>query len=82
MSDDIKKIRKAFVIYVPSKGYMKNRRGAFVQEFEQARLFGREEAAIDASKKSKALAKEDTFIIDVDMELDPRKIFKKILVGK
>lgn len=79
---DTREIRKAFVIYVPNKGYMKNRHGAFIKDFEHARLFGREDAAIDATKKSKALRDADTYIVDVDLELDPRKIFKAILVGK
>ena len=74
--------RDAFVIYVPTKGYMKNKAGEFHTEFAHACLFPREKAALDSIAMNKRLGKmlkdEQAFVIPVEMTLDPRKVFKKI----
>ena len=78
--------RDAFVIYVPNRGYMKNKAGEFHTEFAHARLFPREKAANDSismNRKFKRIAKDDpAFVIPVEMTLDPRKVFKAVLRGK
>jgi len=79
--------RKAYIIYVANKGFMKNRHGQFVEDFTLARIFGSEKGATYAQNDSKVLKQLEkqgfkSYVIDVNMELDPRHIFKRILVGK
>jgi hypothetical protein len=89
------KNRTAYVVYVPTKGYMKNKACEFHEEFAQARLFSTEKSAndsIDMNRKLKKIGKlerkrniePDTpaFVIPVEMTLDPRKLFKTVLQGK
>ena len=82
MSDKII-TRNAYVIYVRGMGYMKNRAAEFHKEFDQARLFPREKAALDSVQmniRQKKIPKDAKwFVIPVEMTLDPRKLFKTIL---
>lgn len=82
MSDKII-TRNAYVIYVRGRGYMKNRAAEFHKEFEHARLFPREKAAIDSiemNKRQKKIPRDaQAFVIPVEMTLDPRKLFKTLL---
>ncbi len=78
--------RSAYVVYVPTRGYMKNKAGEFHKDFEHARLFPREKSAASSIESNKKLRKIDkdaqAFVIPVEMTLDPRKVFKMVLVGK
>ena len=82
MSDSPIQNRNTYVIYVPNQGFMKNRHGDFIDDFTLARIFGTEKGALLAQTQSKSLKGIDSYVVDVKMELDPRKIFKKILIGK
>ena len=80
------KTRAAFVIYVPAKGFIKNKAGEFHKEFEHARIFPTEKSAdnsIDMNRKLKKFTKDEpVFVIPVEMNLDPRMLFKTVLQGK
>jgi hypothetical protein len=85
------KTRNAYVVYVPTKGFMKNKACEFHEEFEQARLFSTEKSAnssIDMNRKLNKYRKRNiepdtpAFVIPVEMTLDPRKLFKTVLQGK
>lgn len=75
--------RNAYVIYVRGRGYMKNRAAEFHKEFEHARLFPREKAALDSiemNMRQKKIPRDAKwFVIPVEMTLDPRRLFKMVL---
>jgi len=75
--------RPAYVIYVRGKGYIKNKAGEFHKDFEQARLFATEKSAQESATASKQLKKigrdDNSYVIPVEMTLDPRKLFKTLL---
>ena len=74
--------RKAYVIYAPSKGFVKNRNGDFSKEFAHARLYGQPRDAEFSIKQHKSIDSETAHIIPVDMVLDPKQVFKAVLKGK
>ena len=80
------KTRAAYVIYVPAKGFVKNKSGEFHKEFEHARIFPTDKAAnssVDMNRKLKKFGKDEpVFIIPVEMNVDPRKLFKTVLKGE
>jgi len=72
--------RQAFVVYVPGKGFIKNKQRNFTPDFDKARLYGRK---TDASNSLGMAGLKDTgFVIPVEMILDPKLIFKAVLKGK
>ncbi len=77
---DTNETRSAFVVYVPSKGFIKNKQRNFTEDFGKARLYGRESDA-DNSLGMSGL-KDSGFVIPVKMILDPKLIFKAVLKGK
>ena len=80
MNTETKETRAAFVVYVPSKGFIKNKQRNFTEDFDKARLYGRESDA-DNSLSMSGL-KDGGFVIPVEMILDPKLIFKAVLKGK
>lgn len=82
MSEDTEQVREAYVIFVPGQGFMKNRRGDFVDDFSKARLFGRQGDATNSMKMTGGIVEEQGHAIPVDLTLDPRRIFKAVLKGK
>lgn len=76
------KTRSAYVIYVPTLGYMKNKAGEFHADFEHARLYPTEKSANDSVKMNNKLKGYDSYVVGVEMTLDPRILFKKVLQGK
>ncbi len=82
MTENTHKNRNAFVIHVHNRGFIKNRNGDFSKEFTHARLYGREKDAEFSVKQHKELDPETSYIIPVDIILDPKKIFTAILKGK
>ena len=86
MTEDTLESREAYVIYIPNRGYMKNRNGDFVKDFTKARVFGRTMDADHSIKMHKEVQNLEgnvpAFVIPVEMTLDPRQIFKAVLKGK
>jgi len=79
MTDDIElQERDAFVIYHPTKGFVKNKNSDFSLDFLEARIFQMHKDAADSIKKKQL---SGAVIIPVHMELDPRKIFTAVLAG-
>lgn len=72
--------REAFVVYLPGKGFIKNKQRDFTPDFSRARLYGRASDASNSLGMSKNM--EGGFVIPVDMILDPKRIFKAVLKGK
>jgi len=72
--------REAFVVYVPNKGFIKNKQRNFTPDFSRARLFGRKSDATNSLGMSKDM--EGGLVVPVDMILDPKRIFKAVLKGK
>jgi hypothetical protein len=72
--------REAFVVYVPNKGFIKNKQRNFTEDFSRARLFGRKTDADNSLSMTKEI--EGGFVIPVDMILDPKRIFKAVLKGR
>lgn len=74
--------RKAFVIYVPAKGFVKNRNGDFSTEFSHARLYGQPRDAEFSIRQHDGIDVDTAHVIPVDMILDPKQIFTAVLKGK
>ena len=72
--------RKAFVVFIPGQGFIKNKQRNFTEDFGRARLYGRESDA-DNSLGMSGLS-EVGHVIPVAMKLDPKLIFKAVLKGK
>lgn len=72
--------RKAFVVFIPGQGFIKNKQRNFTVDFSKARLYGRETDADNSLSMSDL--KETGFVIPVQMILDPKLIFKAVLKGK
>jgi hypothetical protein len=75
-----KTTREAFVVYVPNKGFIKNKQRNFTPDFDKARLYGRKTDASNSLGMSGL--KDEGFVIPVEMLLDPKLIFKAVLKGK
>lgn len=69
--------REAFVIYAPSRGFIKNKNKDFTDDFTHARIFGKREHAETSIKMGNLTA----VVIPVKMQLDPRKLFTAVLKG-
>jgi len=70
--------REAFVIYSPTRGYVKNKKRDFTPEFASARLYGRRADAEDSVHKGQLT---QAVIIPVSISLDPRHMFAAVLRG-
>lgn len=84
--------RKAFVIYIPKQGFMKNRQGNFTESFAYARLFSNKNDANNClmhdakpsnqtRRAARARKLENAHIIPVDITLDPKQVFATVLKG-
>jgi len=74
--------RKAYVVYVPALGFVKNRNGDFTKEFTHARTYGQPRDAEFSIQQHKDIDSEIAHVIPVDMILDPKQIFTAVLKGK
>lgn len=72
--------REAFVVFVPGKGFIKNKQRNFTEDFDKARLYGRKSDASNSLGMSSL--GEVGHVIPVAMTLDPKLIFKAVLKGK
>lgn len=82
MSERKTESRKAYVVYEPTLGFVKNRNGDFVQDFTHARLYGKTRDAEFSISQHNDINAETAHIIPVDIVLDPKSIFTAILKGK
>lgn len=82
MSEKTKENRKAYVVYEPTLGFVKNRNGDFSKEFAHARLYGQPRDAEFSISQHKDINSETAHVIPVDMVLDPKRIFTAVLKGK
>ena len=82
MSERKTESRKAYVVYEPTLGFVKNRNGDFVEDFSHARLYGKTRDAEFSIQQHSKLNVETSHIIPVDIILDPKSIFTAILKGK
>ena len=73
--------RKAYVVYEPTLGFVKNRNGDFTKEFTHARLYGQPRDAEFSITQHKDINSETAHVIPVDMILDPKQIFTAVLKG-
>ena len=74
------KTRSAFVVYVPGKGFIKNKQRNYTPDFDKARLYGRKGDASNSLGMSNL--SDVGHVIPVEMILDPKLIFKAVLKGK
>jgi len=82
MSERKTESRKAYVVYGPTLGFVKNRNGDFVKDFTHARLYGKSRDAEFSIQQHADIDVETAHIIPVDIILDPKSIFTAILKGK
>ena len=69
--------REAFVIFSPTRGFIKNKNKDYTDDFTHARIFGKREHAETSIKMGNLKA----VVIPVQMTLDPRKKFMAVLQG-
>ena len=80
MNTEIKtriKHREAFVIFAPGKGFIKNKNKDYTDDFNHARLFGKDNHAANSIAMSNL--KDKALVIPVNITLDPKQIFTKVL---
>lgn len=81
MSNDVDmKERESYVIFHPTRGFVKNKNKDFTDDFGCARVFGKK-AHADSSVKMSGKELAGAVVIPVRMELDPRKLFTAVLMG-
>ncbi len=71
--------RDAFVIYMPGRGFVKNKHKDFTTNFSDARLFSKIQHATNSVNMGKWEVK--AHVIPVRMTLDPKQIFTAVLKG-
>ncbi len=71
--------RDAFVIYMPGRGFIKNKHKDFTTNFSDARLFSKKQHASNSVGMSNLKGK--AHVIPVTMTLDPKQIFTAVLKG-
>ncbi len=71
--------RDAFVIYMPGRGFIKNKHKDFTTNFSDARLFSKNQHATNSINMGKWDGK--AHVIPVRMTLDPKQIFTAVLKG-
>jgi len=79
MTDTIDmKERESYVIFHPTRGFIKNKNKDYTDDFGCARVFGKKTHAESSVKMAKLAG---AVVIPVRMELDPRKLFTAVLMG-
>ena len=70
--------RESYVIFHPTRGFIKNKNKDYTEDFGCARVFGKHAHAESSVKMGKLAG---AVVIPVRMELDPRKLFTAVLMG-
>ena len=80
MTDDIDfQERDAYVIFHPTRGFIKNKNKDYTDDFRHARIFSK---ISHAQSSVKMAGLQGAVVIPVRMELDPRKLFTAVLAGE